>query len=93
MTRCLLQLSHTHNLLLRYDIYTPDVRVLDVQGRPEADGVLGAVVGEDDRAHRGLARPGLAHQQDLLLTHCCCSLLVSLGRRSPLTRLRPADLG
>lgn len=45
------------------------MRVLHVERRPQADGVLGAIVGEDDRAHRGLARTGLAHQQHLLLAH------------------------
>ena len=41
--------------------------VLDVDGGAEPPGVPGDVVGEDDGAHRRLARAGLAHQQNLLL--------------------------
>ena len=43
-------------------------RVARTCGR-EAHGVSGQVVGEDDRAHGGLARARLAHQQHLLLRH------------------------
>ncbi len=45
----------------------PDVRVLHVDGGAQPSRVAGDVVGEDDGPHRGLARPRLSHQQDLLL--------------------------
>ena len=44
-----------------------DVGVLHVDGGAQPAGVAGDVVGEDDGAHRRLARTGLAHQQHLLL--------------------------
>mmetsp|Transcript_45277 Transcript_45277/g.137929 ORF Transcript_45277/g.137929 Transcript_45277/m.137929 type:complete len:98 (-) Transcript_45277:9-302(-) len=43
--------------------------MLHVEGRGEAHGVAGEVVGEDDGAHGRLARVGLAHEKDLLLCH------------------------
>jgi len=45
------------------------MRVLNIQGRAEANRVLRPVVGEDNGSHRRFARPGLAHEKDFLFPH------------------------
>ena len=44
-----------------------DMAVLHINGSTEAPHILGDIVAEDDRAHRGLARATLAHQEHLSL--------------------------
>ena len=43
------------------------VRVFNVDGGTQPASVASDVVGENDGTHRGLARAGLAHQQNFLL--------------------------
>ena len=45
----------------------PDMTEFDVDRGAESPSVAGDVVGEDDRSHRSLSRPGFTHQQHFLL--------------------------
>lgn len=69
----------------RFCVYSPDMRVFNIQRGAEPHGVLGGVVGEDDGPHRGLARAGFAHKQYLLL-HDVSSPAHEQGTLRPLLR-------
>lgn len=77
------------------------MRVLHLDRAPEALGVLGPIRGKNERAHRGLAGPRLAHQQHLPVSARCARsslrtlrFIVSLDKSTrPVRGVRKSHLG